>query len=133
MEKTARLISVVVIAMALMIVLSSGVALASYCVKPTSQTEALKTTTDIICDKTVIESAELNWECSSKNLIDNPPLAAGEIYGQIKYDEIMIGSDGATEFYKDFKIDTGKTPNLEVTKSIGYTADEMGSLSHAES
>jgi hypothetical protein len=130
MKKTTRLIGVVVIAMALMIVLSSGVALASYLVKPTSQTETIKTTTDIICDNTVIESAELNWECSSKN-IDNI-FQWGERQGQIKYNENMIGSDGATEFNKDFKVDTGKKPNLFVTKKIEYTSDELGSLSHDE-
>ena len=105
----------VVIALVLMTAFS-GVALASQPVP-----ETLTITTDIICDKTVIESAELNWECS------------GEKQGQIKYSENMIGSGGDAEFNKDFKIDTGETQNVAVTRSIGYTAGESGSLSHAES
>jgi hypothetical protein len=130
MKRKIELICVVAIAMALMIVLSSGVALASYRVKPTSQTETIKTTTEIACDKTVIESAELNWECSSKNL-DNM-FQSGEKQGQIKYNENMIGSDGATEFNKEFKVNTGKKPNLVVTKNIEYASGELGSLSHDE-
>ena len=118
--------------MALMIAFS-GVALASSKVKPTPETETLTITTEIVCDRKVIESEQLNWECSSKDILDNPPLASGEKYGKIKYSENMIASGGDTEFNNDFKIDTGETPNLEVTKNIGYTASEKGSLSHAES
>ena len=100
---------------------------------PTPETETLTITTEIVCDRNVIESEQLNWKSSNKDLLDNPPLASGEKYGKIKYNENMISSSGATNFYKDFKIDTGKTPNVVVTKSIGYTAGEKGSLSHAES
>ena len=133
MKETTRLISVVVIALVLMTAFSA-VALASRNVKPTPETVTLTITTEIVCDRKVIESEQLNWECSSKNLDDNPPLASGEKYGKIKYNENLISSSGSTNFYKDFKIDTGKTPNLEVSKSIGYTAaGEKGSLSHAES
>jgi hypothetical protein len=132
MKETARLISVVVIVMVLMTAFS-GVAFASRNVPPTSETETLTITTEIVCDRKVIESEQLNWESSNKDLLDNPPLASGEKYGKIKYNENLISSSGATNFYKDFKIDTGKTPNLEATKNIWYTADEKGSLSHAES
>ena len=44
----------------------------------------------------------------------------------------MIASGGETEFENDFTVDTVKTPNLEVTKSIGFTAGESGSLRHDE-
>ncbi|OYT61518.1 hypothetical protein B6U67_05705, partial [Methanosarcinales archaeon ex4484_138] len=53
-------------------------------------------------------------------------------YGKIGYNEKMIGSNGSTEFDKTFVLDTGTAPNLAVTKSIGYTQGELGSLSHAE-
>lgn len=133
MKETARLISVAVIALVLMTAFSK-VALASRNVKPTPETETLTITTEIVCDRKVKEIEQLNWECSSNDLLDNPPLASGEKYGKIKYSENLISSSGSTNFYKDFKIDTGKTPNLEVTKNIGYTAaGEKGSLSHAES
>ena len=129
MKETARLISVVVIALVLMTAFSK-VALASRNVKPTPETETLTITTEIVCDRKVIEREQLNWECSSKNL-DNE-LKGAEKQGQIKYSENMIASGGSTEFTNNFKIDTGKTPNVVVTKSIGYTAGESGSLSHAE-
>ena len=124
---------VVIIALVLLIAFS-GVALASRNVPSTPETETLTITTEIVCDRKVMEIEQLNWECSNKDLLDNPPLASGEKYGKIKYNDNLISSNGATNFYKDFKIDTGKTPNLEVTKNIGYTAaGERGSLSHAES
>lgn len=132
MKETARLISVVVIAMALLTAFSA-VALASRNVPSTPETVTLTITTEIVCDRKVMEIEQLNWESSNKDLLDNPPLASGEKYGKIKYNENLISSSGATNFYKDFKIDTGKTPNLVVTKNIGYTAGEKGSLSHAES
>jgi len=132
MKETARLISVVVIALVLMTAFRE-VALASRNVPSTPETVTLTITTEIVCDRKVKEIEQLSWESSSNDLLDNPPLASGEKYGKIKYKENTISSGGDTNFYKDFKIDTGKTPNLEVTKSIGYTAaGEKGSLSHAE-
>ena len=133
MKETARLISVVVIALVLMTAFSKvALARASSNVPSTPETETLTITTEIVCDRKVIEIEQLNWECSNKNLDDT--LQSGEKQGQIKYNENMIASGGDTEFNKDFKIDSGETPNLEVTKNIGYTAaGEKGSLSHAES
>ena len=124
------MIGVVVIVMALLTAFS-GVAVAGRNVQHTPETETLTITTEIVCDRKVIESEKLNWECSNKTL-DKIIIKGTEKQGQIKYNGNMIASGGATNFYKDFKIDTGETPNLEVTKSIGYTAGEKGSLSHAE-
>jgi hypothetical protein len=118
--KKIGLISVVAIAMALTIAFS-GVALASHPVPPTDETETLD-----------IESQWLSLEISSKNLLDNPPLANNEKYGKIGYKEKMIGSSGTTEFDKCFVVDTGTTPNLDVHKQIGYTQGVLGSLSHEE-
>ena len=132
MKKTIGLIGVVAMAMALMIAFS-GVASASQPVKPTKETECVEITTDITCSGTVVESQGLSLESSSKDLLDNPPLKAGEKYGKIKYDEKMIGLSGATEFDKCFEVDTSKTaPNLAVHKQIGYTAGFLGSLSYHE-
>ena len=75
-----KLTGVVAIAMALTIAFS-GVALASPAVPKTPETEIFDITTIIKCNGTVVENEELSWESSSKNLLDNPPLAAGEIYG----------------------------------------------------
>ena len=132
MKKTTRLISVVAIAMALTIVFS-GVALASQPVPPTKETETLDITTTITCTGTVVESQGLSLEIGSGDLLGNPPLADGEIYGGIKYDEKMIGLSGDIEFDKCFEVDTSKTaPNLDVHKQIGYKQGYLGSLSHHE-
>ena len=130
-KKVIELISVVAIAMALTIVFS-GVALASQPVPTTKETEILDITTDITCSGSVVESQWLSLEIDSKDLNDRP-LTEGQIYGDIKYDEKMIGLSGDTEFDKCFEVDTSKTtPNLDVHKQIGYTAGFLGSLSHHE-
>ena len=131
MEKIARLISVVVIAMALMIAFS-GVASGGYPVPPPSETENLKITTTIISNRMVVESEGLVLEIGSGDLLDNPPLADGEKYGKIRYDEKMIGLSGATNFSKVFSVDTKTAPNLAVTKNIWYKQGELGSLSYDE-
>jgi hypothetical protein len=126
-----KLTGVLAIAMALTIAFS-GVALASHPVPPTKETEILDITTNIKCNGSVVESQRLSLEIDSGNLLDNPPLAAGEKYGKIGYNEKMIASNGSTEFNKSFNVDTGTTPNLNVTKNIGYQSGALGSLSHAE-
>jgi hypothetical protein len=126
-----KLTGVLAIAMALTIAFS-GVALASHPVPPTKETEILDITTNIKCNGSVVESQRLSLEIDSGNLLDNPPLAAGEKYGKIGYNEKMIASNGSTEFNKSFNVDTGTTPNLNVTKNIGYESGDLGSLSHAE-
>ena len=132
MKKTIELISVVAIAMALTIAFS-GVALASYPVPPTDETETIDITTDITCSGTVVESQRLCLEIDSVDLINNTPLDAGEKYGKIKYDEKMIGSSGNTGFTKCFKVDTSNvTSNLDVHKQIGYKQGFLGSLSYHE-
>ncbi|RJS72912.1 hypothetical protein CW714_04000, partial [Methanophagales archaeon] len=77
----------------------------------------VSTTTDLKGDKTVVEDGQLGW---------------GSGTGNLKYDDKMIGSDGTTEFNKDFDADTGTAPNLAVEKSIGYKSSDMGSLSQSE-
>jgi hypothetical protein len=101
-------------------------------VPPTKETEILDITTNIQCTGTVVESQRLSLEIDSDNLLDNPPLAQGEKYGKIGYNEKMIGSDGTTTFNKSFNVDTGTTPNLNVAKNIEYDSGDLGSLSHAE-
>ncbi|RJS80927.1 DUF11 domain-containing protein [Methanophagales archaeon] len=100
-------------------------------IEPPQQT-LIEITTDIKSDGTVIEEEQFGWEAGNGNLLNNPPLAPGEAVGGIKYDEKMIGSNGATEFTKRFEVDTNVTPNLDVTKDIGYKSGDLGSLSHAE-
>jgi hypothetical protein len=131
--KKAKLTGVVAIAMVLTIAFS-GVALASHPVPPTKETETLDITTNIKCNGSVVESQRLSLEIDSGNLIDNPPLANNEKYGKIGYNEKMIGLKGTTTFDSTFEVDTGTTPNLNVTKNIGYSREsgDLGSLSHDE-
>ena len=80
MEKIARLISAVAIAMALLIVFS-GVAAASWLAEFTPENQTVKTATKIV-----------DWKSSSKNLLDNPTLAFGKV---------------ATDFNRNFNVHTG--------------------------
>ena len=131
--KTAKMIGVVAIAMALALTIAfSGVAVASPAVPPTKETETFEITTDVTCSGTVVESQEISLEIDSVNLLDNLPLDEGEVYGKIKYAEKMIGSSGTTDFDKCFDVDTGTAPNLYVHKQIGYSQGFLGSLSHDE-
>jgi hypothetical protein len=89
-------------------------------------------TTEIRCDRIVIEGEQFGWETGNGNLLNNPPLAPGEAVGGIKYDVKMIGLNGTTEFNTCFEVNTNVTPNLAVTKAIGYKSGDLGSLSYAE-
>jgi hypothetical protein len=89
-------------------------------------------TTEIKSDGTVIEGEQFGWETGNGNLLNNPPLSPGEAVGSIKYDDKMISSNGTTEFTKNFGVNTNVTPNLAVTKAIGYKSGDLGSLSYAE-
>ena len=80
----------------------------------------------------MIEGEQFGWMTGNGNLLNNPPISPGEAVGSIKYDEKMIGSNGTTEFTKNFGVNTNVTPNIAVTKDIGYKSGDLGSLSHAE-
>jgi hypothetical protein len=144
MKKIVRLISVVVIAMALMIAFS-GVVSASQPVCPPPETESVKTVTQISCNGMMTEQQKISWETSNEDLINNPPLATGaeegvyfleephEVVGKMDYYQDLKVTDGTTNFIKDTDIDTGTEPNLNMMKSIGYgQGDTIGSLSHNE-
>ncbi len=100
-------------------------------IEPPTQT-LIDISTEVKSDGIVIEGEQFGWETGNGNLLNNPPLSPGEAVGGIKYDEKMIGSNGTTEFGKEFAVNTNATPNLEVTKDIGYKSGDLGSLSHAE-
>ena len=84
MEKIARLVSAVAIAMALMIVFS-GVAAASWLAEPTPENQTVKTATKIV-----------DWKSSSKNLFDNPTLAFGKVATDFNGNFNAIKSTGDT-------------------------------------
>jgi hypothetical protein len=92
------LTGVVAIAMALTVVLSAGIALASIPQPPGPQCENIMTTTNIKCNGTVTESEDFDWTCSDVDI--DGVLQAQEVTGQIKYDEDMKAMSGYTEFMK---------------------------------
>ena len=100
-------------------------------IEPSTQT-LIDVTTEIKSDGIVIEGEQFGWMTGNGNLFNNPPLAPGEAVGSIKYDDKMIGSNGTTEFTKNFGVNTNVTPNIAVTKDIGYTSGDLGSLSYTE-
>ena len=100
-------------------------------IEPSTKT-LIDVTTEIKSDGIVIEGEQFGWETGNGNLLNNPPISPGEAVGGIKYDEKMIGSNGTTEFTKNFGVNTNVTPNIAVTKDIGYKSGDLGSLSHAE-
>ena len=131
MKKTTRIIGVVAIAMALTMVLSAGIAVASRPAIPTPETENIKTVTIITCIGAMTESEDLTWEISNTTI--NNTLDINEVHAKMTYRQNLKVTAGATEFSKNFKVDTGATPNLDVMKSIGFAqGGTIGTLSHQE-
>jgi hypothetical protein len=100
-------------------------------IEPPTKT-LIDVTTEIKSDRIVIEGEQFGWEAGNGNLLNNPPISPGEAVGSIKYDDKMIGSNGTTEFTKNFGVNTNVTPNIAVTKDIGYKSGDLGSLSYDE-
>ena len=133
MKKTTRMIGIVAIALALTMVLSAGVAVASRPVVPAPQTENIKTMTIITCIGATSEEQTLRWESSNFDLLEALPLVEDEVRGILKYQQDLVVTAGVTEFSKNFKADTGNTPNLKVVKSFGYAqGGTIGTLTHDE-
>jgi hypothetical protein len=86
----------------------------------------------IKCEGMVTHHVKTKWESSNEDLLNSPPLQPGEVYGKVTYNEDLKALDGETVFVKDFGIDTGDAPNLNVMTSMGYKAGEIGALSYDE-
>jgi hypothetical protein len=113
MEKRARLISIVVIAIALMIAFS-GVASASWFVELTPENKTFNS--PIGYDRTMTGDQGFDfWKSSSENLLD-----AGNV---------KLGV--ATDFNKNFNL-YSDTSDPNITKNIGYTS-KLGLLPTASS
>ena len=131
MKKTTRLIGGIAIAMVLTMVLSAGIAAASRPAIPTPETETIKTITIITCIGAMAEEEHLTWESSNTSI--NGTLDDNEVHARMTYSQDLKVTDGTTEFSKNFKVDTGNSPNLDVMKSIGYgQGPTIGALSHEE-
>jgi hypothetical protein len=125
-------ITIIMIIMLIMTIAFSGVASAGRPACTTPETQSIRTVTMIKCEGMVTHQVNSKWESSNEDLLNSPPLQANEVYGKITYNEGLKALDGATVFVKDFGIDTGDAPNLDVMTSMGYKAGEIGALSYDE-
>ena len=116
----------------IMLIAFSGVASAGRPACSTPETQSIRTVTIIKCEGMVTHQVNTNWESSNVDLLNSPPLQDGEVHGRITYNEDLKALDGETVFVKDFGIDTGDAPNLDVMTSMGYRAGEIGALSYDE-
>ena len=105
--KKVRWISVVAIAMALMIIFS-GVAVASRTACSTPGTESVRTVIEISSRGMVTEEAKVNWESSNEDLLNSPPLQDREVIGKMNYKQDLKVTDGTTKLVKDMRVDTGE-------------------------
>ena len=124
-------ITIIIIIM-MMLIAFIGVASAGRPACTTPETQGIRTVTMIKCEGMVTHQVNSKWESSNENLLNSPPLQANEVYGKVAYNEDLKALDGATVFVKDFGIDTGDAPNLDVMTSMGYRAGEIGALSYDE-
>jgi hypothetical protein len=116
----------------MMMVAFIGVALAGRPACSTPETQSIRTVTMIKCEGMVTHQVNSKWESSNEDLLNSPPLQANEVHGEVAYNENLKALDGETVFVKDFGIDTGDAPNLDVMTSMGYRAGEIGALSYDE-
>jgi hypothetical protein len=123
-------ITIVIIIM--MTIAFSGVASAGRPACTTPETQSISSVTMIKCEGMVTHQVNTKWESSNENLLNSPPLQANEVYGKVTYNENLKALDGETVFVKDFGIDTGDAPNLNVMTSMGYKAGAIGALSYDE-
>jgi len=95
---------VIVIAIAMLIALT-GVVMADQVVNATLETQTISTTTSVIADGVVMDNAGLAWSLSN-DVLNNPPLGAGEVQYTTAYDASTVAQAGSTTFVKTMAIDT---------------------------
>ena len=135
MEKM-KILGVTAIAIVMVIIMMtiafSGVASAGSPACTTPETQSISSVTMIKCVGMVTHHVNTKSESSNEDLLNT--LQPGEVYGAVTYKEDLKALDGETVFVKDFGIDTGDAPNLNVMTSRGYKAKagEIGALSYYE-
>ena len=125
-------ITIIIIIIIMTLIAFSGVASAGRPACSTPETQSIRTITMIKCEGMVTHQVNTKWESSNEDLLNSPPLQTDEVYGTVTYNEDLKALDGETVFVKDFGIDTGDAPNLDVMTSMGYKAGEIGALSYDE-
>ena len=124
--------AITIIMIIVMTIAFSGVASAGRPACSTPETQSIRTVTMIKCEGMVTHQVNSKWESSNEDLLNSPPLQPDEVYGAVTYNEDLKALDGETVFIKDFGIDTGDAPNLDVMTSMGYKAGGIGALSYDE-
>ena len=125
-------IAIILVIIVILTIAFSGVASAGRPACSTPETQSIRSVTMIKCEGMVTHQVNTNWESSNEDLLNSPPLQADEVYGEVTYNEGLKALDGGTVFVKDFGIDTGDAPNLNVMTSMGYKAGGIGALSYDE-
>jgi len=119
--KISGVTAIAILMIVIMTIAFIGVASAGRPACSTPETQSIRTVTMIKCEGMVTHQVNSKWESSNEDLLNSPPLQADEVYGEVTYNEDLKALDGETVFVKDFGIDTGDTPNLNVMTSMGYT------------
>nr|QNO55018.1 hypothetical protein FPOEFMDM_00003 [Methanosarcinales archaeon ANME-1 ERB7] len=130
--KISGVTAIAILMIVILTIAFSGVASAGRPACSTPEAQSIRTVTMIKCEGMVTHQVNSNWESSNEDLLNSPPLQPNEVYGRVTYNEDLKALDGETVFVKDFGIDTGDAPNLDVMTSMGYRAGEIGALSYDE-
>jgi hypothetical protein len=104
-RKKMKTTSVIVIALAMLIALT-GVVMADQVVPAVPETQTITTSTAIIADGLVTDSAGLAWTLSNQSITAIPPLADSQIVYTTAYDASTVAQAGTTTFVKTMAIDT---------------------------
>ena len=132
MKKKIGLTAITIIMIIMMTIAFSGVASAGRPACTTPETQSIRSVAMIKCEGMATHQVNTKWESSNEDLLNSPPLQPDEVYGKVRYNEGLHALDGETEFVKDFGIDTGDAPNLNVMTSMGYKRGGIGALSYYE-
>lgn len=95
---------VIVIALAMLVALT-GVVMADQPVNATPEVQTITTSTSIIADGLVMDSAGLTWSLSN-NILNDPTLGEAEVEYTTAYDASTVAQAGTTTFVKTMAIDT---------------------------
>jgi hypothetical protein len=104
-RKKMKTTGVIVIALAMLIALT-GVVMADQVVPAVPETQTISTSTAIIADGLVTDSAGLAWTLSNQSITAIPPLADSQIVYTTAYDASTVAQAGTTTFVKTMAVDT---------------------------
>ena len=123
---------IMIITVIMTLIAFTGVASAGRPACSTPETQSIRSVTIIKCEGMVSHQIHSRWETSNEDILNSPPLQANEVDGAVTYNEDLKALDGGTVFVKDFGLDTGDAPNLNVMTSMGYKTNGIGALSYDE-